>query len=696
MKASRLEIRCQANNKKIPERKPATARACEKMTSSNALHGWNPIGETEEAYLEQFYANEPNPSRSVKMEIALNLKVSPQNIGRWFSARKRRDAGQSRVKRKTQQQIDALQALFDRNPFPTREEKDAIIAEAGLTLKEINAWFQFSRKKRGLTDLDNMKGGAPLKSWHLRVKERVRGTSSEPGDADSLGLPSPGLLSLFDDDNQTFDASSFLNQALLQPEQSSNSLDSTTLPPRPPRRSGSVASLLDHFSSSNTDEAPPTRTPPGSRHPPSIERFNPYASSSTSDTAMRHQRTVSSASSRSITSSIESSQSRFVVHHADEQPTTSSAATSSRTRPNSGLFTEPVLGGMIGAPFEPIWEAQEQSPLASPVSPTAPFFPASSGHWELGNVNGSEPGTPESDAPQLGQQLNGFSISNSLPPQPSLQLPNLSATKSDRPSGQQQLLGIIPLTEEQLQHLRPFGYPISPASPTLPTQLGQAAPRRNPLDTSALLASDRIEVSNFALPSQLPLRTSASSPASSVEAAIQTSQSFLKAPGPYNRPVTSVTSNLQHFVATVPQPQNSFQVPPTSHHPGVFPGLQRNHTPQPAQVRTLSQHQPLNVPQRAATPSAYIVQHPHHQLSAQSAAQYVGDMRQQQGAQALGQQGIPYPPIIFVSKSGGQPLSSQQFQQYAPTSERNQQTPQLSTSSPQQYAVMPLQYTFNS
>lgn len=143
------------------------------MASSNLLHDWKPIGEEEEAVLEATYKKNPEPPSAVKLDLALELHVSPQNIGRWFSARRKRDQGETRAQRKLPEQVEILEKYFKQNPFPSRAEKAMICNETGCSLKQINSWFQHSRKKRNMTNLDNLPGDY-LRTWHEQAAKHIK------------------------------------------------------------------------------------------------------------------------------------------------------------------------------------------------------------------------------------------------------------------------------------------------------------------------------------------------------------------------------------------------------------------------------------------------------------------------------------------------------------------------------------------
>lgn len=159
------------------------------MASSNLLHNWQSIGAKEEAILEDVYKKTPDPPATVKLDLALELHVSPQNIGRWFSARKRRDAGERRANRKDPEQLEVLERYFSRNPFPTREEKAEICEQTGCSLRQINSWFQHSRKKHNMTDLNNLPGTC-LRQWHKQAADHIRSAIIEQNEkifGDALG-----------------------------------------------------------------------------------------------------------------------------------------------------------------------------------------------------------------------------------------------------------------------------------------------------------------------------------------------------------------------------------------------------------------------------------------------------------------------------------------------------------------------------
>ncbi|KXS09879.1 hypothetical protein M427DRAFT_205321 [Gonapodya prolifera JEL478] len=176
------------------------------MASSNALHNWRSIGEPDSLMkfaqrvlalrivplgrtdaltltlikqgrpkeaLEVQYLQNPTPASAVKMQLALELHVSPQNIGRWFSARRRRDEGQARATRKEHSQVIVLADFFSVNPFPSQPEKEELARATGLTYKQVNSWFQNQRKKNGMTNLNNLPSDR-LQFWHQHVAEHIR------------------------------------------------------------------------------------------------------------------------------------------------------------------------------------------------------------------------------------------------------------------------------------------------------------------------------------------------------------------------------------------------------------------------------------------------------------------------------------------------------------------------------------------
>jgi len=147
------------------------------MASSNALHHWRVIGPSEENILERQYEYNPNPSSATKMSLALKLHVSPQNIGRWFSARRRREAGLARASRKTPEQLSLLEEFFKHTHFPTQEQKENLAHGTHLSYKQVNSWFQNQRKKHGLTSLENLPSRR-LILWHQSVAAHIRSQSN--------------------------------------------------------------------------------------------------------------------------------------------------------------------------------------------------------------------------------------------------------------------------------------------------------------------------------------------------------------------------------------------------------------------------------------------------------------------------------------------------------------------------------------
>jgi hypothetical protein len=303
------------------------------MASSNLLHDWKAIGQHEEEVLEKTYAKTREPSASMKLDLALELHVSPQNIGRWFSARKRRDQGEQRASRKAPEQLEVLERFFSRNPFPTREEKAAICKETGCSLRQINSWFQHSRKKRNMTNLDNLPGEY-LRSWHQQAARHIRSAIDGSSNGQNVGEDGDSENEGESHDGTSFDSAGATDSLRGTPpsgvsptsrDRPFNADDDST--PRPSHQRLSGSTVHSNMSSRYLHQ--------------DDEDFSPKRQG-------RHRRHVSSASMLSI-ASIDSGSTR-VVPFADGAPFELQRQSTSGHRtsyPNS-QETQPAAFGSLG------------------------------------------------------------------------------------------------------------------------------------------------------------------------------------------------------------------------------------------------------------------------------------------------------------------------------------------------------------
>ncbi|KAI9016161.1 hypothetical protein DFJ74DRAFT_258141 [Hyaloraphidium curvatum] len=259
------------------------------MSASNVLHEWRAIGEEEEAVLEARFAENPNPSSNAKMALALELHVSPQNVGRWFSARKRREAGEARAAKKHPDQVAALERLFAKNPFPTREEKAAVSRETGCTLKQINSWFQHTRKKKNMTNLDNLPGEY-LRNWHKETASLIRSAVLATGDDAGQGGK--------EDASHSDDAEPEHGSPPDEPPRSAGPASASG-----PRKGRQSRTRTDDDSDSYDDRRSSSRRSARVAQNRAADRYGPYAGD---EAASRHRRNGSSASVRSAGSSANS------------------------------------------------------------------------------------------------------------------------------------------------------------------------------------------------------------------------------------------------------------------------------------------------------------------------------------------------------------------------------------------------------
>ena len=91
-------------------------------------------------------------SKRISVIWALQLNCDSQVIGRYWSKLKKEANGEVAQKRKEQWQLDKLEEHFAGQKYPDRVEYQELASASNLTEKQVRAWFENQRIKRGITE----------------------------------------------------------------------------------------------------------------------------------------------------------------------------------------------------------------------------------------------------------------------------------------------------------------------------------------------------------------------------------------------------------------------------------------------------------------------------------------------------------------------------------------------------------------
>lgn len=135
------------------------------------------------AVLKKWYndheADDVYPTKEEKAQLASESLLSEQQVEQWFLSErtKRKRAGheikgsrkraKGRSSSRPQSTIDALNELYAKNPYPSKEDKDQLAHETNLSEKQVQAWLTRERARRGdsTSNIDSSSSDY-LKSWY--------------------------------------------------------------------------------------------------------------------------------------------------------------------------------------------------------------------------------------------------------------------------------------------------------------------------------------------------------------------------------------------------------------------------------------------------------------------------------------------------------------------------------------------------